>query len=154
MVDSDAIYNYTGKIKAIQRQFKGKEAECVSDFLNALADHGLSKGRITYYACRLPKIMRWFRRRRIAPKDATKEDCKQCLRDVNSSGDYGGETKSAYAKTLKRLIHFVRTSEIGEKKEGQDYVQEVAWIRPTAYLKVLSLAVPRPKTLFWTSRGP
>jgi integrase/recombinase XerD len=54
---------------------------------------------------------------------------------VNSSDDYGGETKSAYAKTLKRLIHFAKTSEIGEKKEGQDYVQEVAWIRPTAYLK-------------------
>ncbi|WP_158385653.1 tyrosine-type recombinase/integrase [Candidatus Nitrososphaera evergladensis] len=135
MIDSDAIYNYTGKLKAIQRQFKGKEAKLVSDFLNALSDHGLSKGRITYYACRLPKIMKWFRKRRIALKDATKEDCKQCLRDVNSSGDYGGETKSAYAKTLKRLIHFAKTSEIGEKKEGQDYVQEVAWIRPTAYLK-------------------
>ncbi len=33
MIDSDAIYNYTGKLKAIQRQFKGKEAKCVSDFI-------------------------------------------------------------------------------------------------------------------------
>jgi hypothetical protein len=37
VVDSDAIYNYTGKIKAIQRQFKGKEAKYVSDFLSSLA---------------------------------------------------------------------------------------------------------------------
>ncbi len=94
MIDSDDFYNYTGKLKAIQRQFKGKEAKLVSDFLNAILDHGLSKDRITYYACRLPKRMKKFRKCCLALRDATKEDCKQCLRDMNSSGSYGGEIKN------------------------------------------------------------
>ncbi|AFU59753.1 hypothetical protein Ngar_c28330 [Candidatus Nitrososphaera gargensis Ga9.2] len=74
-MDSDSIYNYTTKILSIKRRLeqfddddKTGNGKVASEFLDALGDHGLSKGRVVYYAARLPIIMQWFASRRIILK--------------------------------------------------------------------------------------
>jgi hypothetical protein len=68
--------------------------------------------------------MQWFANRRIILKNATKDDCKDCLRRIISD-KYAGKTNRAFAEALKRLVHFAKAGEIGEKKDGRDYVSEV-----------------------------
>ena len=53
------------------------------------------------------------------------------LSNRTSQKTYSGETKSAYALTLQRLVHFAKTGDIGDKKTS--YVKEVAWISPSRY---------------------
>src|SRR5690606_3061574 len=89
---------------------------------------------VVYYAARLPKIMEWFGNHNLELKKVTKEDCKDCLRFITSD-KYAGKTNRAFAEALKRLVHFAKTGEIGEKKDGKDYVAEVSWIRPESYVK-------------------
>jgi integrase/recombinase XerD len=142
-MDSDSIYSYTAKILSIKRrleQFDDDDddttgnGKVASEFLDALGDHGLSKGRVVYYAARLPIIMKWFANRRMTLKNATKDDCKDCVRSIISD-KYAGKTNRAFAEAIKRLVHFAKTGEIGEKKDGKDYVPEVSWIRPEVYVK-------------------
>jgi hypothetical protein len=137
-MDSDSIYNYSGKILSIKKRLDKDDVtgngKVASEFLDALGDHGLSKGRVVYYTARLPKIIGWFDNHRLELKDATKDDCKECLRYITSD-KYAGKTNRAFAEALKRLVHFAKTGEIGEKKDGKDYVVEVSWIRPESYVK-------------------
>jgi site-specific recombinase XerD len=129
-LDSDDIYNYTGKIASVKRRLEGSINCAIGcQFLDALSDYGLSKGRVTYYAGRLPPIMAWFDQRSKIVGNATKDDCRSCLRDIMEKTK-AGDSKRAFAETLKKLIHFAKKEEIGEKKDGRDYVDEVAWIRP------------------------
>lgn len=137
-MDSDSIYNYTGKILSIKRRLEKPDGtgngKVASEFLDALGDYGLSKGRVVYYAARLPFIIGWFGDCHLELKDATKEDCKDCLRHITSD-KYAGKTNRAFAEALKRLVHFAKAGEIGEKRDGKDYVTEVSWIRPESYVK-------------------
>jgi integrase/recombinase XerD len=137
-MDSDSIYNYTGKILSIKKRLDNYgdtgNGKVASEFLDALGDYGLSKGRVVYYAARLPRIVEWLGNHHLELKDATKEDCKECLRFITSD-KYAGKTNRAFAEALKRLVHFSKSGEIGEKKDGKDYVTEVSWIRPESYVK-------------------
>jgi integrase/recombinase XerD len=137
-MDSDSIYNYTGKILSIKKRLNTDDGtangKVASEFLDALGDYGLSKGRVVYYAARLPKIIEWFDSRHLELKGATRDDCKECLRYITSD-KYAGKTNRAFAEALKRLVHFAKTEEIGEKRDGKDYVSEVSWIRPESYVK-------------------
>jgi hypothetical protein len=138
-MDSDSIYNYTGKILSIKKRLDNDDdgtenGKVASEFLDALGDYGLSKGRVVYYAARLPRIVEWLGNHHLELKDATKEDCKECLRFITSD-KYAGKTNRAFAEALKRLVHFSKSGEIGEKKDGKDYVTEVSWIRPESYVK-------------------
>jgi hypothetical protein len=105
-MDSDSIYNYTAKILSIKKrleQFDENDddednnetgnGKVASEFLDALGDHGLSKSRVVYYAARLPIIMQWFASRQIVLKNATKDDCKDCIRSVVSDKKYAGKTE-------------------------------------------------------------
>ncbi len=87
-----------------------------------------SKGRVVYYGCRLPRIPGWFEKLQISLKDSTKDDCKEALRNITED-QYAGKTNRAYAEALKRLVHFAKKGEIGEKRDGKDCVK-VSWIRP------------------------
>ncbi len=135
MIDSDAIYNYTLRIASFKKTLsRFSEGNIAVEFLDALSDYGLSKGRVTYYAARLPKILQWFESNNQSLKICNRDVCKACLRSITNDR-YAGKTNRAYAEVFKRLIHFAKTDEIGEKKDGKDYVQEVAWIRPQSYVK-------------------
>ncbi|MGI0046336.1 MAG: tyrosine-type recombinase/integrase [Nitrosotalea sp.] len=133
---SDLIYNYTKRIETIKRGLASSgNGQAASRFLDALSDHGLSKGRVVYYGCRLPRILQWFDKTKIPLGDLTRDDCKEALRNI--TGDqYAGKTNRAYAETLKRLVHFAKAEEIGEKRDGKDYVEEVSWIRPENFVKL------------------
>jgi hypothetical protein len=90
-MDSDSIYNYTGKILSIKKRLEKPEddgtgnGKVASEFLDALGDYGLSKGRVVYYAARLPKIIAWFGSHQLELKAAAKDDCKECLRYITSA---------------------------------------------------------------------
>jgi integrase len=101
-------------------------------FVQELKLAGLSSGRVRYYASRSAKILRWFDKRNIPLKNATKENCKECFQQILDP-NHKGPTKAAYARTLKRLVHFAKTGEIGERTFDNDYVDEVRWIRPSKY---------------------
>lgn len=146
-MDSDSIYNYAGKIASVKRRLEDSiNCATACQFLDALSDYGLSKGRVTYYAGRLPTIVAWFDQRSKILANVTKDDCRSCLRDIMEKTQ-AGDSKRAFAETLKKLIHFAKKEEIGEKKDGKDYVKEVAWIRPRAYAKTGSKQEIRPGDL-------
>lgn len=114
-MDGDSIYNYTGKILSIKKRLENPEDatgndKAASEFLDALGDYGLSKGRVVYYAARLPRIIEWLSNHQLELKDATKDDCRECLRYITSD-KYAGKTNRAFAEALKRLVHFAKTGE-------------------------------------------
>ncbi len=124
-MNSDLIYNYTAAIESTKRRLvKFQDGITAIKFLDLLSDYGLSKGRVVYYGSRLQKIMQWFENHKITLKDATRDDCKECLKNITGD-EYAGKTNRAFAEALKRLMHFAKTGEIGEKKDGKDYVSEV-----------------------------
>ncbi len=57
------------------------------------------------------------------------------MRSIISDKKYAGKTNRAFAEAIKRLVHFAKAGEIGEKRDGRDYVPEVSWIRPEVYVK-------------------
>ncbi|CAE6488503.1 hypothetical protein [Candidatus Nitrosotenuis uzonensis] len=130
---NEQIYKFNRRINTILTGLEDSiNHNSVKLFAQELKLGGLSPGRVWYYASRSAKIVRWFDKRNILLKDATKENCKEYFQYILDP-NYKGPTKAAYARTLKRLVHFAKTGEIGERTFDSDYVDEVRWIRPSKY---------------------
>ena len=125
------IHHYARKVARIKVRLGSVwEGDTACNFMDMLGVVGLSAGRQCFYADRLIGILKEFGRRRITPKDATKQDCIGIMA-VFVERDYTGETKFAYALTLQRLVHYSKTGELGSKNTG--YCPEVSWITPSMY---------------------
>lgn len=61
-----------------------------------------------------------------------KEQCKECFQQILDP-NYKGPTKAAHARILKRLVHFAKTGEIGERIYDTDHADKVHWIRQSKY---------------------
>ena len=130
--DSGDIYNYPRKIVCTKNRLaKMHEGQKCIQFLDKLKLIGLSDARLCYYGDRFALILAEFEKMKLKLKNAKKTQCESILSNLISQRNYSGETKSAYALTLQRLIHFAKTGDIGDKKTG--YVKEVAWISPSRY---------------------
>jgi integrase len=130
---NEQIYKFNRRINTILTGLEDSvNHNTVKLFAQELKLAGLSPGRVWYYASRSAKIVRWFDKGDIQLKNATKENCKECFQHILDP-NHKGPTKAAYARTLKRLVHFAKTGEIGERTFDSDYVDEVRWIRPSKY---------------------
>ena len=128
----DDIYHYPRKIRwAKNRLAKMYDGQKSIQFLDKLKLIGLSDARLCYYGDRLPLILLEFKKLDIKLKSVRKSHCETILSNLISQKNYKGETKSAYALTLQRLVHFAKTGDIGDKRSG--YVKEVSWISPSRY---------------------
>ena len=130
--DDDDIYHYPRKLRwAKNRLAKMHDGQKSIQFLDKLKLIGLSDARICYYSDRLPLILSEFKKLDTKLKNTTKSHCESILSNLISQKNYKGETKSAYALTLQRLVHFAKTGDIGDKRSG--YIKEVSWISPSRY---------------------
>ena len=125
--DSGDIYNYPRKIRWAKNHLsKMHEGQKCIQFLDKLKLIGLSDARLCYYGDRFPLILAEFEKLHLKLKNAKKTQCESILSNLISQKNYSGETKSAYALTLQRLVHFSKTGDIGDKKTG--YVKAVYFL--------------------------
>jgi len=132
------IHNYAGKLRRTRRRLASvNQGDVAVRFLDRLKLAGRKDGRIAYYGDRLPLILDLFNTVSDAGPvllgEATKADCESVMYRIISDESYGGETKKAYAMTLLRLVHYAKTGELGDR-DGNPYVPEISWIRPSRYL--------------------
>jgi len=132
---TDDIHDYKGAIRQYRKRLTGQDAfdpGTVGAFIDMLRITGLSPGRQVFYACRLGKILALVRGAGFAAlKDIDADGAKGILAEIISC-DYKGETKSAYAITLKRLVHFAKTGNTRPER-GRSYTPEISWIVPSQY---------------------
>ncbi len=143
----DDIYNYTGKIRRLKRQFGTiPQGDAAVRFLEHLKISGIRDGRICYYGDRMALILRLYGKKfaKTRLKNVKKHHCESILSEIISNEAYSGETKKAYALALLKFIHFVKTGEIGTREDG--YAKEVSWIKPSRYLDKNEVTV-RPEDL-------
>ncbi|MCA2003551.1 MAG: hypothetical protein LDL06_02145, partial [Candidatus Nitrosotenuis sp.] len=80
---NEQIYKFNRRINTILTGLEDSiNHNSVKLFVQELKLGGLSPGRVWYYASRSVKIVRWFDKRNILLKNATKENCKECFQQI------------------------------------------------------------------------
>lgn len=126
------IYNSRRKVETWKRTMAahGENGKVVVKFLDRLKFLGKSYTRIADYAFCCNVILKINNAKQL--KDWDKEDCQNVVNEIVDK-NYCNSMKASLLRTVKKIVHFAKTDEIIEKKDGTDYCAEVRWIVPGSF---------------------